>query len=103
MGILKCKHDRGYTLALHLRRFTATPVLRTQNDKQRAAANGTRAVLYVRISTLEQLKGVSLEAQEEKLRGYCQMSGLEVVPDDVIREEGVSASVPLNKRPGGAE
>lgn len=70
--------------------------------KQKTAENGTRAVLYVRISTLEQLKGVSLEAQEERLRAYCQMSGLEVGPEDVIREEGVSASVALNKRPGGA-
>ena len=76
--------------------------LRSAIAKQKTAANGTRAVLYVRISTLEQLKGVSLEAQEERLRAYCQMSGLTVGPEDVIREEGVSASVPLCKRPGGS-
>ena len=33
---------------------------------------------------------------------YCQMAGLELASTDVIREEGVSASVPLFKRPGGA-
>lgn len=56
---------------------------------------------YVRVSTLEQTKfGVSLESQEEKLRAYCQMAGLDLVA--VIREEGVSASIQLSKRPGGA-
>jgi DNA invertase Pin-like site-specific DNA recombinase len=63
---------------------------------------GNRSILYLRVSTLEQLKGVSLEAQEERLRAYCQMAGLELASTDVIREEGVSASVPVFKRPGGA-
>jgi DNA invertase Pin-like site-specific DNA recombinase len=69
--------------------------------KQRAP-KGNRSILYLRVSTLEQLKGVSLEAQEERLRAYCQMAGLELASTDVIREEGVSASVALFKRPGGA-
>ena len=64
------------------------------------AASGP-AVLYVRVSTDEQARtGVSLDAQEERLRAYCTMRGLPVVT--VIREEGVSASKPLAKRPGGA-
>ena len=62
--------------------------------KQRAP-KGNRSILYLRVSTLEQLKGVSLEAQEERLRAYCQMAGLELASTDVIREEGVSAGVPL--------
>lgn len=70
--------------------------------KRNKPSSGTASLLYTRISTLEQLKGVSLEAQEERLRAYCTMNGLEVAPGDVIREEGVSASVPLHKRPGGA-
>jgi len=60
------------------------------------------AVIYVRVSTHEQVQGgVSLEAQEEKLRAYCTMKGLEVAR--VIREEGVSAGKPLHTRPGGSE
>lgn len=60
------------------------------------------AVCYVRVSTEEQAKeGVSLEAQEAKLRAYCAMTGLEVVK--MIREEGVSAAKALYTRPGGEE
>ena len=70
--------------------------------KRKSRPSDRSSLLYLRVSTLEQLKGVSLEAQEERLRAYCQMHGLEVQPGDVIREEGVSASVPLHKRPGGA-
>jgi site-specific DNA recombinase len=67
---------------------------------KRAVVNG--AALYIRVSTQEQAtEGVSLEAQEERLRAYCAMRGLEVVA--VIREEGVSGGKPLCTRPGGAD
>lgn len=60
-----------------------------------------RAVAYVRVSTLEQVReGISLEAQEARLIAYAQTHGLELV--GVVREEGVSAAVPLASRPGGA-
>ena len=60
------------------------------------------AVLYIRVSSDEQVKhGVSLDAQEERLRAYCTMRDLPVVA--VIRDEGVSAFKPLSGRPGGAE
>ena len=63
---------------------------------------GHRALCYTRVSTVEQSKfGFSLDAQEERLRAYCQMAGLEVV--ELIREEGVSGSIPLAKRPAGAK
>lgn len=62
---------------------------------------GMKAVGYVRVSTEEQARqGVSLEAQEERIRLYCQLQGLELV--ELIREEGVSAALPLSDRPGGA-
>lgn len=58
------------------------------------------AVGYIRVSTLDQAReGVSLAAQEERIRAYCKMSGLHLVK--VVREEGVSASIPLAERPGG--
>ena len=59
------------------------------------------AVAYVRVSTQEQaLEGVSLAAQEEKVRAYCTLAGLELM--QVYREEGVSASKPLANRPEGS-
>jgi len=61
-----------------------------------------RAVAYVRVSTQEQAReGVSLAAQEQRIRAYCEAQGLELVA--VIREEGVSGSKPLGMRPAGAE
>jgi DNA invertase Pin-like site-specific DNA recombinase len=62
---------------------------------------GNRALAYVRVSTVEQTRfGISLEAQEDRLRAYCQVAKLELV--EVIREESVSGSTPLCKRPAGA-
>lgn len=61
-----------------------------------------KVIAYTRVSTTEQaLHGVSLDAQEAKVRAYCTLAGLELV--GIIREEGVSASKPLATRPGGAE
>lgn len=63
-------------------------------------ANDTTAIAYVRVSTDEQAnEGVSLEAQEARIRAYCQMRGLELV--DVIVDVGVSAGKPLESRDGG--
>lgn len=60
-----------------------------------------RAILYIRVSTLEQAsEGVSLDAQESRLVAYCTMRGIEVV--DVVRDEGVSAGKALDSRPGGS-
>jgi len=60
------------------------------------------ATLYLRVSTVEQVEhGVSLAAQERRLRAYCEAQALEVT--QVIRDEGVSASKPLASRPGGSE
>ena len=65
------------------------------------AKDSPGAVLYIRVSTDEQaVHGVSLGAQEERLRAYCTMRGLEVI--DLIRDEGVSAFKPLRTRSGGA-
>lgn len=71
--------------------------------KQSKKANDTnKAVAYIRVSTVEQVtEGVSLAAQEERIKAYCTMTGLELVA--VIRDEGVSASKELSTRPGGME
>ena len=39
-----------------------------------------QAIGYVRVSTTRQaIDGVSLEAQEAKIRAYCELKGLELV------------------------
>jgi DNA invertase Pin-like site-specific DNA recombinase len=46
----------------------------------KGAASPKRAVGYVRVSTGDQaLHGVSIPVQEEKIREYCKMAGLELV------------------------
>jgi site-specific DNA recombinase len=49
-----------------------------------------RVVGYCRVSTDEQVSnGVSLDAQEEKIRAYCKAKDWDLV--EVIRDEGLSA------------
>lgn len=58
------------------------------------------AVLYVRVSTEEQAReGVSLDAQQARLRAYAMLRGLRVV--EVVVDAGVSGGVALDKRAGG--
>jgi site-specific DNA recombinase len=61
-----------------------------------------RALGYVRVSSEEQSKeGVSLDAQEQRIRAYAAMRGLELTA--IYREEGVSAKIPLRQRSQGAK
>ncbi|MEM1202972.1 MAG: recombinase family protein [Acidobacteriota bacterium] len=48
-----------------------------------------RAVIYVRVSSADQVEGYSLDTQEDACRAYCHRRHLEIV--QVFREEGVSA------------
>jgi DNA invertase Pin-like site-specific DNA recombinase len=58
-----------------------------------------KAVAYVRVSTGRQ--DLSMGMQEERIKLYCQMMGLELV--DIIRERAVSAKIKLSKRPEGGK
>jgi len=61
-----------------------------------------KTIGYARVSTEEQVaEGVSLEAQAERIRAYCQLNGLELT--GIVTEEGVSAGKPLAEREGGQE
>lgn len=73
----------------------------TRARRQTAPApNEAAAAAYTRVSTTEQAQeGVSLAAQEERIRAYCTAAGLELV--QVLREEGVSGAKPLGGRPRG--
>lgn len=59
-----------------------------------------RLIGYIRVSTDEQARdGRSLSIQDLQLQRYCELYGHELV--DVVVDEGVSASVDFERRPGG--
>lgn len=73
-----------------------------RKKSRRNDRDGAGAILYVRVSTEEQTReGVSIAAQEERLKNYCASLGLTVVK--TVKEEGISAAKPLSSRPGGQE
>lgn len=64
--------------------------------------NPTPTVAYLRVSTLEQAReGVSLSAQRERIAAYCALRNLTLIR--IIEDSGVSASIPIAQRPGGAQ
>lgn len=55
---------------------------------------------YARVSTARQAsEGESLDVQRRMIEGYAHMHGLAL--DDIVIEEGVSGSIPLDQRPAG--
>ena len=55
---------------------------------------------YCRVSTLKQAnEGESLDVQRRQIEGYAHMHGLTIA--EVLIEEGVSGSVPVEERPVG--
>jgi len=59
-----------------------------------------KVIGYARVSTAEQASdGLSLEAQESRIRAWCEATGAGLV--EVVREEGVSGTKLLAERPGG--
>ena len=65
----------------------STAVARKSREQQ---SDQTRVVGYVRVSSEQQTDhGVSLQAQEEKIRQYCSLYDLTLV--DIITDAGVSA------------
>lgn len=61
----------------------------------------TKAIAYLRISTMEQRRGYGLEAQEAAIRDYARRHDVRLVA--VLRDEGVSGSNGLDARVGLAE
>lgn len=59
-----------------------------------------QALGYVRVSTREQAdSGLSISAQDRRIRTYCELNNLELV--EIIKDENVSAGIPLAEREGG--
>src|SRR5262245_18740978 len=57
-----------------------------------------QAVAYIRVSTEEQTAGVSLDAQEAKIRSWCLANDAELVAS--YRDEGISGYKGADARPG---
>lgn len=59
-----------------------------------------KAAGYCRVSSQEQIEGTSLKAQEDQIRAYAAMKGLDLGP--VLVDAGVSGGKPLASRPEGS-
>jgi site-specific DNA recombinase len=57
--------------------------------KKRSEAPRNNAVIYIRVSTQEQVENLSLDMQDGRCRDFCKKSGWN--PLRVFREEGESA------------
>ena len=76
--------------------------MKKKKGTNKATAAVKTAVLYARVSTVEQVEdGTSLAAQAKMLQSYCALRGYNVLAH--IEDAGVSAGKPLENRPGGAE
>ena len=70
--------------------------------KAKRQTGAGRAVGYIRVSTAAQaLEGLSLDAQRARIEAAALSAGLELV--SVVVDGGVSGSVALASRPGGAQ
>ena len=59
---------------------------------------------YVRVSTVTQAReGESLEAQRRQVTSYASSKGLELPPENVFVEAGVSGGIEFQERPEGAK
>jgi site-specific DNA recombinase len=66
--------------------------------------NKSRAVAYARVSSKRQAEeGVSLDAQIERLIAYAEFRGLDLAPEDIYIDDGISAAIHLWSRPAGRE
>ena len=88
--------------SLSSRKITNKSMLNKKHTK--ISPNKERAVAYARVSSKRQAEeGVSLDAQVERLIAYADFRGLDLDPDDIFIEEGVSAATHLWSRPQGRE
>jgi site-specific DNA recombinase len=64
-------------------------------------AKAMRAIGYTRVSSTEQVDGSSLKSQEEQIRAYCVLKGIELA--GILVDGGIGGGIPLANRPAGAE
>lgn len=58
-----------------------------------------RAYGYIRVSSVEQIKGTSLDAQTREIRAYSELKGITLV--DVVIDPAIKGEIPINERPQG--
>jgi site-specific DNA recombinase len=61
--------------------------------------NKTRAAIYLRVSTDEQVKGYGLSFQEEKLRAFISSQDQSLSENNVYKDEGYSGTIEIMQRP----
>ena len=66
------------------------------------AQNPNKAIAYIRVSSQRQVdEGLSIDAQEDRIREYARFKGLDLDDADILIERGVSGGIPLWERPVG--
>ncbi len=83
----------GGKLALQLHHISGKETLKRGRDMQ--------AIGYARVSSQEQVDGTSLKGQEDQIRAYCAMKGIDLA--GVLVDAAVSGGKPLADRPAGRE
>ena len=64
--------------------------------------NPNKAIAYIRVSSQRQVdEGVSIDAQEKRIKEYAHFKGLTLDDKDILIEKGVSGGIPLWERPKG--
>lgn len=60
----------------------------------------TRVSGYIRVSSMNQVDGSSLDVQRTQIQAYCQLKGLELV--SIYTDAAVSGGKPIDQRPEGS-
>lgn len=60
-----------------------------------------RATGYCRVSSAEQVEGPSLASQEQQIRAYATLKGIDLV--EVYQDAGISGGKPIAERPEGSK
>ncbi|NLK51455.1 MAG: recombinase family protein [Syntrophomonadaceae bacterium] len=57
---------------------------------------------YCRVSTEEQSKGDTIQAQIQNIKEYCQRNSIVISEDDWFKDDSISGALPLRDRPEGS-
>ena len=69
---------------------------------QKPVKQTTKAIAYIRVSSQRQVdEGVSIAAQNRRVKEYANFKGLSLDDVDVLIEKGVSGGIPIWDRPKG--
>ncbi len=78
-----------------------TLVISSQVNGNNMKGQPMKATGYCRVSSQEQVDGTSLKSQEDQIRAYARMKGIDLVA--VLVDAGVSGGKPLAERPEGSK